>query len=123
MQISSNYSSYNRSSGPMFREFAPRQQYQIIDKLVKSACSNEDPKGEMEQLSRQLEQRHVSYLNVSLVEASIALNKPGAGDPVKELAKTLGIDEAKVDGVLGSYAEELAKETNPQRNNFGGGLM
>jgi hypothetical protein len=123
MQISSNYSSYGRSSGPMFRELPPRQQFQVIDKLVSNAERNEDPSGDMNQLSRQLEQRHVSYLNIALIEANDDLNKPGAGDPVKELAEALRIDEDKVNSVLGSYAEELAKETNPQRNDSGGSLM
>jgi hypothetical protein len=124
MRISSNnYNSYSQSSGPKFRELPARQQYKVLDQLVTRAERNEDPNGSMSELARDFGKRNVAYLNIALIEANDDLNKPGAGDPVKELAEALGLQEAKVDSVLGGYAEELAKETNPSRPNNGGSVM
>lgn len=125
MQISRNsYSSYPcPNNGPKFRELPPRKQFKVMDTLIENAQRNEDPSGSMSKLSRQLGQRNVAYLNIGLIEANDDLNKAGAGDSVKELAEALGLGEAKVDCVLGAYAEELAKETNPRRDNHGGGTM
>jgi hypothetical protein len=100
----------------------PRQQYKVLDQLVSNAERNQDPKGDMQKLAGQFKQRHVSYLNIALIEANDDLNKPNAGDPVTELAEALRLDEVTVDSVLGSYAEELARDTNP-RQNYGGGTM
>lgn len=122
MRITTN-NPYNSLSGcsSKFRELPVVQQYKIMDQLVTNATENEDPSGQMKSLANNLNLKSISHLNVSLVDTGEALNRPNAGDGVKELAEALGLEERVVDCALGSYAEQLAKQTNPQRPVYGGG--
>lgn len=114
MNISTSYGGY-QSNQTRFREFPERQQFKILDQLISNAQRNEDPSGQMKDLSQQLRLRSTSHLEVGLLDTAEALDKPGAGDGVRELAKALGLEEMPVDVALGGLAEKLAGHTSPNR--------
>ena len=114
MNIATNYGGY-QSNQTRFRDFPERQQFKILDQLISNAQRHEDPSGQMKDLAQSLRLRSTSHLEVGLMDASDALDKPNAGDGVRELAKALGLEEQPVDVALGSLAEKLAGHTNPNR--------
>ena len=112
-----NISSYGgyQSNQTRFREFPERQQFKILDQLISNAQRHEDPSGQMKDLAQSLRLRSTSHLEVGLMDTADALDKPNAGDGVRELAKALGLEEMPVDVALGNLADKLAGQTNPNR--------
>jgi phage I-like protein len=104
-----------------FRALPARKQFQIIEKLVVNAEEGNRPTDEVKELSRDLGLKHTAFLNAGLIEASEGMNAQDGGDGVQELAEALNLPEGKVDRALGSYAEELAKQTSHSRPTYGGG--
>jgi len=114
MNISTSYGG-PQSNQTRFRDFPERQQFKILDQLISGAQKHEDPSGQLKDLAASLRLRSTSHLEVGLMDAADALDKPNAGDGVRELAKALGLEEVPVDLALGSLAEKLAGNTNPNR--------
>ena len=114
MNISSSYGGYQQAQA-RFREFPERQQYKVFDQLVSNAQRNEDPSGQMRDLAQSLQLRSTSHLEVGILDAADAMDKPNAGDGVRELAKALGLQEMPVDVALGRLADQLAGHTSPNR--------